>query len=292
MSRTALMRRCLTAALLSGAIVAGSPSLPANASPAAGAHAVAVAPIRARGQLGPLINIPQTWNNCGPSSVAEVLAYWGIGRTQQQTAAVLRADGNPRGMAPYGVPAYMRSLGMRALLGIDGSERLIRALVSNGFPVIVSQWVSRADHVGHYRPIQAYDDRPGTFISSDPYLGQNHPIAYDEFDAIWRSTNRRFMVLYPPGRAPLLRTVLESAGWEAGRAYRQDLARTRGLLAGTIADLTGYGSPRTYYLAIAWDHLQLGQGGPARQALGSAILAGANAVVARWIGAEIARTGR
>ena len=28
--------------------------------------------------LGPLINIPQTWNNCGPASIAEVVAYWGI----------------------------------------------------------------------------------------------------------------------------------------------------------------------------------------------------------------------
>lgn len=71
--------------------------------------------------LGPLENIPQTWNNCGPASVAEVLAYWGIDRTQWQVQSVIRADGNPYGTTPYGVPAYMRSLGMRALIGIAGA---------------------------------------------------------------------------------------------------------------------------------------------------------------------------
>jgi hypothetical protein len=186
--------------------------------------AVHVAPAGVSAALGPLINIPQTWNNCGPASVAEVLAYYGISRSQDQVRAVLRGDGNPYGMAPYGVPAYMRSLGMRALLGIDGSERLLKELIANGFPVIVSQWVSLADHVGHYRPLQAYDDAQGLFVSSDPYLGQGHTIAYGEFDAIWQTTNRRFMVLYPPRREALLQAVLRAAGWDYVRAYRQDLA--------------------------------------------------------------------
>ncbi|HWE63939.1 MAG TPA: C39 family peptidase [Chloroflexota bacterium] len=247
----------------------------------------AVAPSRASGQLGPLLNIPQTWNNCGPTSVAEVLAYWGISRTQYQVKAVLRADGNPYGMSPYGVPAYMRSLGLRALLGIDGSERVVKALVSNGFPVIVSQYVSLSDHVGHYRPIQAYDDTQRIFVSSDPYLGQGHVIGYDEFDAIWRSTNRRFMVLYPPGRQPLLDAVLASAGWNMTAAYRQDLAREQGLLHGTVHDLTGYGSHRNYYLSLAWDDLELGRYSAARQAIQQALHRGASPIVAGWVSTEL-----
>src|SRR5579875_1693382 len=95
-----------------------------GALPAGRAATLPVASVRSAAALGPLVNIPQTWNNCGPASVAEVLAYWGIQRTQAQVQAVLRADGNAHGMAPYRVPAYMRSLGMRAVLGIAGSERL------------------------------------------------------------------------------------------------------------------------------------------------------------------------
>jgi hypothetical protein len=105
-----------------------------------------VAPSRASGALGPLMNIVQTWNNCGPASLAEVLAYWGISRTQAQIQAVQRVDGPTRGMTPYGVPAYARSLGMRALVGVGGTEALVKALISNGFPVIVSQQVSITYH--------------------------------------------------------------------------------------------------------------------------------------------------
>jgi uncharacterized protein len=263
-------------------VQAGTPTTATSAR-----QAVKVAPSRTTGQLGPLLNIAQTWNNCGPSSVAEVLAYWGISRSQDQVKAVLRGDGNPYGMAPYGVPAYMRSLDMRSLLGIDGSERLVKALVSNGFPVIVSQYVSLSDHVGHYRPIQAYDDRQGIFVSSDPYLGQGHVISYAEFDAIWKSTNRRFMVLYPPARQALLNAVVASAGWDKTRAYRQDLAREYGLLNGTVPDRTGYGSHRNYHLAIAWDELQLGRYTASRQELQQATAAGANPIVTDWIRNEL-----
>lgn len=282
--RPSRFARLLAPILLLGAALAAPALAPAAR---AGSPVTKVAHTGAAASLGPLINIPQTWNNCGPASVAEVLAYYGITRTQDQVKAVLRADGNPYGMAPYGVPAYMRSLGMGALLGIDGTERLLKLLIANGFPVIVSQYVSQADHVGHYRPLQAYDDHQQAFVSSDPYLGQGHTITYSEFAAIWQSTNRRFMVLYPPARGPLLQAVLAAAGWDRAGAYRQDLAHLQALLAGKARDLTGYGSHRNYFLSIAWDEIQLRRFTAARQALQQATRAGANATVTGWVAHEL-----
>ncbi|HVC79673.1 MAG TPA: C39 family peptidase [Chloroflexota bacterium] len=270
-----------------GALIAGP--APAEAARLPAAKSPVVAPSRSSGRLGPLINIPQTWNNCGPSSVAEVLSYWGIDRSQAQVQAVLRADGNPYGMAPYGVPGYMRGLGMRALLGVVGSERLVKALVSNGFPVIVSQYVSATDHVGHYRPIQAYSDKQRVFVSSDPYLGQDHTIGYDEFNAIWQSTNRRFLVLYPPSHQALLQAVLAADNWDATTAFQQDLAHDYALLQGRAADTTGYGSPKGYYLSIAWDDLQLRRIAAGRQALQQARRLGASPIVSGWITDALAR---
>ena len=283
MSRSSMPTRSLAAALIAASLIA--PAASAQAASHSRAR-VAVAPIRAAAALGPLINIPQTWNNCGPTSVAEVLAYWGIERTQDQTKAVLRGDGNPYGMAPYDVPVYMRSLGMRGLVGVGGSERLVKALVGNGFPVIVSQYVSATDHVGHYRPIQSYDDAQGTFVSSDPYLGQGHTISYGEFNAIWQSTGRRFLVLYPPSKGPLLDAVLASVGWDMRASYTRDLARVQGQLLGRVADTTGYGSHRNYYLSIAWDDLQIGRIDAARAAIKQALAAGANPITAGWITAQ------
>src|SRR4051812_15008199 len=37
--------------------------------------------------------IRQTLNNCGPASIAEVLHYWGVERTQDDVRVVLRPDG-------------------------------------------------------------------------------------------------------------------------------------------------------------------------------------------------------
>jgi len=246
-----------------------------------------VVPTGPSGHLGPLINIPQTWNNCGPATVGEVLAYWGIIRNQVQVQAVLRADGDPLGMAPYGVPAYMRSLGVEAVLGVNGSQRLVKALISNGFPVIVDQYVGLDDPVGHYRPIQAYDDRRQVYVSSDPYLGQGHEIRYGDFDALWQSTNRQFIVIFPRTRQPLLNAVLAAAGWNITAASRQDLAFQQGLLKGTIVDHTLDGSPKSYYLAMAWDQLQLRQYNASRQSVQEALHLGASQIAADWITNEL-----
>lgn len=292
----------LTAGLLAATALPtalAAPSHPVSPAPAAVHHTtapnlkrVAVAPTAPSAALGPLENIPQTWNNCGPAWVAEVLSYWGIYRTQDQTKAVLRGDGNPYGMSPFDVPAYMRSLGMRAVVGVGGTPSLVKALVTNGFPVIVSQYVSVTDHIGHYRPIQAYNDSLGIFTSSDPYLGQGHTITYADFSTIWTSTNRRFIVLYPPAKQTLVSAVLMSVGWNATTAYTQDLAKLRTQHLHPNPAVAAYsGSPyarsRNYQLSIAWDDIQLRRFTAARAALALAVRQGANPVVVGWVQNEL-----
>jgi hypothetical protein len=249
-----------------------------------------VVPSGAAGSVGSLPQIWQTYNNCGPSSVAEVLAYWGIARTQYEVQRVLRADNSPSGMAPYGVPSYARSLGLRALLGVAGTPRVLKALVSNGFPAIVNQWYSVADHIRHYRPIQAYDDRQGVFVSSDPFGGPGHAITYADFAAIWTVSNNRFIVLFPPAKAPLLGAVLASAGWNKSQAYQRDLGWSEARLRPGRIPPTRSGSRafRYYtYLNIAWDEVELGQYTAARHELRQATAHGANPILVRWVAGEI-----
>lgn len=257
-----------------------------------------VAPRRTSGAVGPLVNFAQTWNNCGPASVAEVLAYWGVSRTQGQVQAVLRVDGPNRGMEPYGVPAYARSVGLRALVGVGGTAALVKALLSNGFPVIVSQQISVANRIGHYRPIEAYDDRQGAFVASDPYLGAGYRISYADFARIWSRSGQGFLVLYPPARQALLAAVLVAAGWDKVRAYQHDLtvaqarlahpnrrvASTGGMASRWSAHYKGYA-----YLRLAWDALQAGRRSLARRDLQQAAAQGANPIEVRWISGELAR---
>ena len=243
-------------------------------------------PVRA--SLGPLEFISQTLNNCGPASVAEVLNYWGIYRTQGQVQAILRADGNPGGMVPYGVPGYMHALGMDVVIGVGGTDEEIKALVAGGFPVIVNQWVSLSNHYGHFRPIEAYDDARGGFVSSDPYLGPNHFISYADFDEIWTTSSRRFIVIYPPSRQAAVQAMLAANGWDKAATYQADLTKQEQRqtphtsAANTVfrnSDYRqGYGA-----LNLAWDELQLGQFDAARASLQTAASGHANPVVINWI---------
>lgn len=277
-------------------VAAATAAVAPTAQPAAAVRPAAPAStgvnlaLPASASLGPLIHITQTVNNCGPASVAEVLNYWGISRTQGQVQAVLRADGSPNGMLPYGVPAYARSLGFGAVLGTGGDRTLIKALVSKGFPPIANQWVSLTDHVGHYRPIQSYDNRQGVFTASDPFLGQGHQIDYTTFDRIWATNSGRFILLYPLSRQAVVQTVLASAGWDKVPAYQADLAKLQRRL--TLHQPSGDGASHFWQghgaLAIAWDYLEMGQLTAARTALADATTQGANPVVINWIAEAIA----
>lgn len=282
------VRAALPAALaLAAAAGMAYPAMARAHAQHASRRASPVAVSRATGHVGPVPTIVQTLNNCGPASIAEVLAYWGVGRTQAQVQAAVRADNAPWGMAPFGVPGYARSVGMRALLGAGGTERLIKALISNGFPVIAGQWVSMADHIRHYRPIVAYDDRQRLFLSSDPYLGANHVIGYGDFERMWAVSDGRFIVLAPPSRQSLLAAVLASAGWSRTGAYRRDLAWQQDRLR---KPETGSASaPARYYglPSIAWDQMELGAYGAARATLHRAALQGASPVVIGWITSEM-----
>jgi len=275
----------VSALLFAGSWLPAQAGFAADAS-VAGTDATVQPPPAA--SLGPLIYIRQTLNNCGPSSVAEVLDYWGIHKSQGEVQSVLRADGNRGGMSPFGIPGYARGLGMSALIGAGGNDTVIKTLVANGFPVIVSQWVSLTDHYGHYRPIEAYDDQKGVFISSDPYLGPNHAIGYSEFDQIWATANQRFYVIYPPARQAQLTALLASTGWDPTSSYLADVAIQQARLNRGVNAPAGWSFRRGYSaLSLAWDNLQLGNIAAAQRAVDFAAAQGASPIVTGWITSEI-----
>ena len=238
--------------------------------------------------LGTLETIVQTLNNCGPSSVAAVLAYWHIYRSEAQVAAVLRADNAYWGMSPVDLPVYARSLGLRSLVGYGGSERLVKLLIANGFPVIASQYVSSSDQIRHYRPIESYNDATGTFVSADPYLGAGHVISYSEFNAIWGESDYRFQVIYPPSMQTRLNAVLLAAGWNGPQAFTGAIRWEEAQM--NTSDFRSVGSWIWYngYTDVAYDQAQLGQYKQAQATLARAARQGINPVMIHWVNADIA----
>jgi hypothetical protein len=275
---TSMSRRTLLLGMIGGALTGSAWAREAHAASAPAPAA----------SLGPLIEIPQTYNNCGPATIAEVLAYWGISRTQSQVQSVLRVDGPIVGMTPYGVPAYARSLGLRALMGVGGTARLIKYFVQNRLPLIAHQVVSLGDSTGHWRPVEAYDDAQGVFTTSDTYLGAGYRLTYDTFARLWAERDNAFMVLYTASRQAAVSASLSASGWQKAEAYQRDLALLKAYQLEPKPASAPAGTDSAYRnLAMAWDEAQLGHASEARAYLRQASLAGANPTEVRWVGAEI-----
>jgi uncharacterized protein len=203
-----------------------------SSSSASIAPAPQAPPLPSANRIGPLLFISQTLNNCGPASVAEVLDFYGLHKTQAQVAQVLRPSLPVYGMSLYGVPFYAESVGMQSIEAVGGTDVLLKALISNGIPVIVSDLVSKTENIRHFRPIDGYDDGGRYFIGSDPYLGPNHKISYADFDDLWKISNNRWVILYPPDKQPLVDSVLtqywnKSAALQAGLQRAQDRVSTQ-----------------------------------------------------------------
>jgi hypothetical protein len=239
--------------------------------------------VKSAASIGLLPTYPQTLNNCGPSSISAVLGFWHVQRSEAQVAAVLRADNAYWGMSPIDLPAYARSLGLRALVAYGGSERLVKALISNGYPVIVSQYVSSGDPVRHYRPIESYSDRTRTFTSADPYLGAGHVIPYGEFNAIWAESGYRFQVIYPPSRAARLGAVLRATGWRKTASFTAAISWERHQMATPAFSSQGSWIWYNGYPDIAYDQAQLGQVAQARASLAKARAQGLPPVLLAWV---------
>ena len=243
--------------------------------------------VKSAASLGPLETIIQTLNNCGPSSVASVLAYWHIYRSEAQVASVLRADNSYWGMSPVYLPVYARSLGLRAMVGYGGSETLVKLLLANGFPVIASQYVSSADPIRHYRVIESYNDRTGTFVSADPYLGAGHVISYAEFSAIWGESDYRFQVIYPPSMQARLTAVLKAAGWNKTRAFIGAISWSQAQMRTSDFQTTGTWIWYNGNIDVAFDEAQLGRYRIAQSYLTAASRQGISPVLIGWVKTEI-----
>jgi predicted double-glycine peptidase len=79
----------------------------------------------------------QTWNNCGPATLAMVLSYSGSTLTQADVGVTLRTDKEDKNVSPEELADFARSQGLRALVRVNGDADRLRLLLSNGVPVVI-----------------------------------------------------------------------------------------------------------------------------------------------------------
>jgi hypothetical protein len=221
--------------LVAPTVAPTSAPVPTNTPAPTPTPTVAVAPVTSQAYLTPMVHMWQTLNNCGPCSVAMALSYYGVEQSQAEVAAVLRPDPNSHGMSPAGLPSYLAQFDLSTVIRINGKLDLVKALVSNGVPVIVSQIVKPDEPIGHYRLVRGFDDAKGVVIVNDSLVGENYQIPYAEFDSIWRTMNYRYIPVYRPESEPLVKAIV-GADWDDQSMYAKAERDAEAAVAGQPAD--------------------------------------------------------
>lgn len=193
----------------------------------------------------------QDWNNCGPATLAMALSYFGLARTQYETAAILKPNAEDRNVTPAEMVAYVNGqTPYRALERVNGSLDVLKQLLIQRIPVIIEvgdraptevSWVDSEPGAayrewwGHYLLAAGYDDAARQLFVYDSLIWdiptetnspQGDQYSYDDLAIFWPQFNRAYIVLYTPEQAGLVASILGPAVaddqmWRAAQAQAQ-----------------------------------------------------------------------
>ncbi len=205
---------------VSNALVATATPPPA---PPTAAPISAYNPSQASVALTGLSHMWQTWNNCGPATLAMNLSYFGSTLGQADIGNVLRTHDDDKNVGPVELAAFAQSQGYYAQVRVNGDDALMKLLLSNGIPVLIETWLEEEpnDGMGHYRLLTGYDDAGGYWIGYDSYYHDNlvNPagdyqgirMPYGETNALWKVFNYTYLLIYDEAHAPTVQTIFGEA---------------------------------------------------------------------------------
>ena len=180
----------------------------------------------------------QTWNNCGPATLAMALSYHDVGVGQADIGPVLRPNGEDKNVSPHELADYARAVGLDATVRVNGDAAAVKTLLANGVAVIVEVWLEPepGDGFGHYRLLTGYDNDAEVWTAYDSYVAEGLvdaggayagiTVPYAQLEAQWRVFNRVFVALYTPEQGEAVRFALGDLA-DDGLMYASTLARAQ-----------------------------------------------------------------
>ncbi|MFN2246679.1 MAG: C39 family peptidase [Candidatus Promineifilaceae bacterium] len=163
-----------------------------------------LAPIPVSHSLEGIERVQQTFNNCGPANLTQVLNYYGDETTQAEVAAYLKPNPEDRNVSPWQIADYVneQTPGLNAIARSGGTIEMIKRFIAAGYPVVIEKGYELPDSGwwGHYLTIYGYDDTTEQFFTEDTYLaptdGAGSNVSYDEIVKFWQEFNYTFYVVY------------------------------------------------------------------------------------------------
>jgi Peptidase_C39 like family/Tetratricopeptide repeat len=159
----------------------------------------------------------QQMNNCGPTTLAMALSFWGWKGDQTDTRAYLRPNFrtvDDKNVSPVEMVDYVQSqTGLKAITRVGGDLELVKSLLAAGFPVVIEKGLQPApgDWMGHYVLVSGYNDASAKLTTQDSYTGPGEDVEVPYKDlqgAWWRDFDYVYLVIYPPEREGELLALL------------------------------------------------------------------------------------
>ena len=174
----------------------------------------------------------QDWNNCGPTTLALYLRWWGWEGDQYDISHIVKPKRGDRNVNVEELIAFINNgvRGMSAIYRVGGDLQTLERVLAAGMPVMIEEsmhfhekyWPNDDQWGAHYLLITGYDDVKREFITQDSFRGPNRRVAYEELRRNWEAFNFVYILVFPNGRLGLVKRLL-------GENWNTDTNRTRAL---------------------------------------------------------------
>lgn len=192
--------------------------------------------IPAQAELPPPKYEKQDLNNCGPTTLALNLRFYGWQGDQTTIASVIKPKKEDRNVNVEELVSYVNTKvpGIEIQYRVGGDIDMLKRLIAAGYPVTIeeafimaeSYWPNDDRWAGHYLLLTGYDDAKQMFTTQDVFVGPNFKVAYTTLDHNWKAFNRVYIIVYPPDDRSKIQAILGDQ-WdaEANRQHAVDLAQ-------------------------------------------------------------------
>lgn len=177
----------------------------------------------------------QDINNCGPTTLAMYLRFYGWEGTQADISDMIKPKREDRNVNVEELAYYVNTrVGwLRIIYRVGGDLEVLKKLLAAGLPVTIEEsfymeepfWPNDDLWAAHYLLLTGYDDQQQVFTGQDSYYGADQKEPYQKLNDYWHSFNHVYIIVYPPEKESTVQSIL-GTDWDEKTNRQKALDRS------------------------------------------------------------------